>query len=166
MAREQDKYANVAAIRVTQSAANVETYGQILTGISLGEGRGMLIDSVSFKPTPATLALLAAANDWLTMAITTRNDLTDLNDITQAAILTALNISVLDLGVAASGIHSHVPLVQQFFPPMIVAAPRIFAAVDSSALASAGLADFRIHFRYVKLSPQEYIELAEAFVLS
>ncbi len=166
MAVIRDKYANIAALQVVQVSANVEQFGQILTGISLGEGRGMLIDSIEYRPAAGALQLVVGVADELLMIISNRDDITNFGDVSQRSIIDQVSISTNNFGTAVGMAQARLPIIHQFFPPRIIATPRIFCGVDSVSLASPATVYFRISFRYVKLSAQEYIELAEAFVLT
>ena len=51
--------------------------------------------------------------------------------------------------------------MHQFFPPIIRASPRIFLGAETVGFAGAGTFFARMYFRYIDLSTQEYLELAE-----
>ena len=159
----EDRFANVAAGEVVMSAANALTFTELLTGVSLGQGVGMLIDQIDYYPTEATAAEMATSADALVMGVTTSNDLTDLDDYKDRRIVHVIRS---EIQMTTSGaVYMKWPEVAQFFPPLILAAPRLYLAVDTSAYAAAATVRFRIYFRYVSLTPQQYLELAEAFLL-
>lgn len=164
-ARTEDRFANIAAIGVTQTAANSTNFTQMLTGISLGEGRGIIIDQIDYMPINQAIDELLIAADQIRFGIFSSDSITDFEDITQRRILHSAYLKAAVSGTPASWNVIKMPLVHQFFPPMIFAAPRLYAGVASAGFTAAITVYFRIYFRYVTLSPQEYIELAEAFVL-
>lgn len=162
----QDKYANVARQAVTLSAANTETFAELITGISLGMGIGMLIDQIDYYINQSHIEKLLAAGDSLTMGWTT-SSATGALGIDKSTTLHLMSISTgLIIGTPASGSVTHKqPEIFQFFPPIIIATPRLFLGGVSASLASAIGFNSRIYFRYIDLSTREYLELAEAFVL-
>lgn len=167
MARKQeDRYSNVAAAVVTETAAGTLTFTELLTGISLGQGTGLLIDQFDYYPNGATLELLVATGDRFLMGWTVNNTVSSLEPTT-SGVIHSMRMSVEPvIGTPASGGHPILmPVSFQFFPSMIVASPRLYLGVQSNSLTSAAAGRARIYFRYIDLTSQEYLELAEAFVL-
>lgn len=161
-----DIYANLATIRVTESGANTLTFVELLTGISLGQGIGLLIDSLEYHLDAGVLADMAAAGDAFTMALCTNQTMTSLNPENPGLVhTTRIQMDGVIGTPASSGKFSISPIVYQFFPSIIIAAPRVYAAAAGISLASAGGFRMRIYFRYITLSSQEYLELAETFLL-
>jgi len=159
----EDRFANIAAAEVIMTAADALTFTEMLTGISLGQGVGMLIDEIDYGTNKATFNLMNASIDAIHLGVTTSNDIDDIEDISDRRIL---HVTSMYMALVTSGIgYSTFPKVFQFFPPMIIAAPRIYLGMDTESLASAGTGRVRIFFRYVQLSAQQYLELAEAFIL-
>lgn len=163
MAEREDRFANIAAAEVVQSAADTLTFTEMLTGISLGQGVGMLIDEIDYGIKFSTFGFFATSADNLQIAITSSNDVLDIEDISDRRILHTF--LMYHRFVTSGADYLFWPKVFQFFPPMIIAAPRLYLAMDSISLGTAGTARTRIYFRYVQLSAQQYLELAEAFIL-
>jgi len=168
MARSQDNFANIAAIRVTESAANTLTYAELATGISLGQGIGMIIDGWDWKVTRAskTTALANAEGDGADLAMCTSNSLTDLTNFNDRRMILKADTYVQVTGAVTSQQQMSLGWKDTFSPPLIIAAPRLFFAVKGTGLTTALVVDFRLYFRYIDLSVQEYLELAEAFTLT
>lgn len=164
--KHQDKYANIARQDVLQSAANAETFEELQTGISLGQGTGMLIDQIDYYIPPATMELLLLASDQLICGWTTSDAAGALgNDRRTSLHVTQIALGPVIGAAASAGTPFVTPLAFQFFPALIIAAPRLFLGMDSESIAAAGRCSSRIYFRYIDLSAQEYLELAETFVL-
>ena len=164
--RPQDKYSNLASATVTQTAADTETFAEMLTGISLGQGRGMLIDQVDYFFPQAVVELLSATGDNLRFGWTTSNATAALGALARTTIHMMQLMKGPIIGTPASGSELLVlPLSDKFDPPLIVAAPRLFVAVASTSLGAVASITSRIYFRYVELTDREYLELAESFVL-
>lgn len=163
---QPDRFANIAAGDVTMSAANTLTFQEILTGISLGVGVGMLIDQIDYTPTSASIRELLGNADALFAAWTTSNGVSDIADASDRRVLHAFQEIPTIVGAVVSLAQSRWPAVYQFFPPIIVAAPRIFVAMNTSGAAAASRLRSRMYFRFVELSAQEYLEIAETFQLT
>lgn len=162
--KPEDRFANMASAKVVQSAANTLTFTELITGISLGTGVGMLIDQIDMIYTKETIALMTSDTDHVEAAWTVSDAPTVLG-VNDRRIIDYQQISRHDLGTAGTGILLKQPNIRQFFPPIIVAAPRIYLAMQSAGLASAGTLLSRMYFRYIDLTDKEYLEIAETFIL-
>jgi hypothetical protein len=163
----KDKYANLLSSEVTTLGVTIQST-EIQTGVSLGEGQGIVIDEIDYFLGAGVLTDLeaGAAGDYMFVGLFTQVP-TGANDFnpTNSRCIHVFKVIRSDFGVAANGLNVMMPIVFQFFPPMIVAAPRLYIACIASAAVSGGGVSLRSFFRYVKLSTQEYLELAESFVL-
>ncbi len=164
--RNEDRFTNLASGDVTETAANTLTYGELITGISLGVGIGMLIDEIDYLIGAGALDDLVAVGDTINAAWFTSNAPTAI-ELSDRRLIHMMRMNFPPtVGTPASASAPIVqPKVYQFFPAMIVAAPRIYFGVQGVSLAAAARVQSRIFFRYVDLSTQEYLELAEAFIL-
>lgn len=164
-----DRFANLASIEVTMSAADTITFQELLTGVGISGDResavGMKIDEIDFYPGRASFALMTTAADHIFMGLTVSNNVTDLDDITDRRILATASLTRVDLGVAASGGLIKLPIIAQFFPPIITAERRIYLGCSSVGLASAITLRCRIYYRREKLTKAELLELAETHLL-
>lgn len=165
MARKnEDRFANLMTAKVTLSAANVLTYVEVLTGISLGAGIGILIDAVEYFWDTATVAEMTADGDSLIAAWATSNRAIDLYELTDSRLIHQASLT--------KQYHSAVgfdflqrPIVHQFFPPMIVATPKMYLGFDTEGLTSPGVMRSKLYFRYIELTDKEYLEIAETNLL-
>ena len=158
MARSQDRFANIAAVEVVESAQNTLTYAELLTGVSLGAGIGILVDQIDYYLPPGTMDLFDAVADTLEFGWAVSNTPTEINAKDRNFIHTA----GVQIGLATQGgwlMQS--PLSFQFFPPIIRASPRLYLAVKGLVLGAAATIQSRLYFRYIDLTTQEYLELAE-----
>jgi len=164
--RPEDRYSNLATIINTETAANTLTFTELLTGISLGQGIGMLIDEIDYYPAAGSLEDLIDPADQLRMALTTSNAITDI-EIDNRAVIHQMHLTIQGaVGTPASGGEMRaLPFKHQFFPPLIVAAPRLYLGVAGVSLAAATIVRMRLYFRYLELTTKEYLELAESFIL-
>lgn len=160
-----DRFPNLLAARLTMSAANTLTFLELQTGAALGLSLGLMIDRVDYFPTTGSLQELIANTDYFQMGIATSNSLTDTTVITDARIISNKRLVPVLAGVAANVQLFQEPFVESYDPPLILASPKIYLFGFSAGFAAAGTFDCRIYFRYLKLTTQEYLELAEANLL-
>lgn len=156
-----DTYANIASATVVANGTTL-AFAELQTGISLGQGVGIIIDQIDYYYNRTGIGVLAD-NEEVVMAWTTSNTLTDLLP-TNSRVIHVDRLGRTDFGTAAAGTFKSIPVERKFTPPMIVAAPRIYLAIGAVASITQNF-NSRIYYRYIKLSAQEYLELAEAFVL-
>lgn len=167
MAKQTDKFANVAAVGVTESAAGTMTFAEMTTGVALGRQTGILIDQLDYYVDTTSLERLLATQDAIEIGWFSSNSMSSFNVADRRQLHQISITQGTIIGTPASGGTIHIsPMVYQFFPPMIIAAPRLFLGVLGTSIAQVLTIQSRMYFRYIDLSPQEYIELAEAFVLA
>ena len=166
----RDRFANFASIEVTQSAANALTFGSLATNMGfLGrrdQALAMVIDEIQYSPSNAGITLMSAGGDEIVMALTTSDQITDLEDITDNRLLDFNSILRFDAGTAASAIFRKFPDRKQFFPPIITAERTLFLAIGSVGLAAAITSRIRLLYRVETLTGSELVELSEVFRLT
>ncbi len=166
----RDRFANFASIEVTQSAANTLTFASLATNMGfLGrrdQALAMVIDEIQYSPGRTGMNLMNAAQDHWTMALTTSDLITDLEDLTDRRLLDFHEILLRVVGTPASHSFEEFPFRKQFFPPLITAERTLFAALDTIGLASAVTSRLRILFRVETLTGAELVELSEVFLLT
>lgn len=167
MAREQDKYANVLSANVTTAGSTIGNQ-ELTTGVSLGEGVGLLIDQIDYTPNDTIYTDFAAGDsgDYAKCAWSTQTlDASTEFQYDNSRVIHQLLMTRADYGTAGNAEIHLGPIVYKFDPAIIVASPKLFLNCICDAAISGGVFYSRIYFRYVKLSAQEYLELAESFVL-
>ena len=164
-----DKYANIATIGVTQSAANTLTYAELRTQVGIDSDRksasALIIDEIDYMIANAAVEEMTAANDRIDFGLTISNAVANMATITDRRILHAGYILRHDQGTAASAWMTRMPIVAQFFPPIPTAERSLFLGMGSNGLATAGVLTCRIYYRIVQLTQGEFLELAEVFRL-
>lgn len=163
---EESRFAKIARVRVTQSAANVLTFAEFQTGVGLaassilGEGTGWLIDQIDYYVRNLATAMVAQG-DILRYGITTSNAIAALEELEDQRILHAAErfIRLTTSGQA----ETLQPQTFQFFPALLWAEPTLFIASDGESLAAAADVVARIHYRTIELDTQLIFEVAQAF---
>lgn len=163
---EESRFAKIATVSVTQSAANALTFTGFQTGVGLqvgstrGKGIAMLIDQIDYycKNLSATVV---GTLDTLRYGITTSNQITAVEDLEDRRILHAAEVQI---AITTSGIvRFHQPHSHQFFPAMIWAEPELFFATDGESLGAAADMVCRIYYRIIELDQQLIFEVAQSF---
>lgn len=164
-----DKFANIATIDLTMTAANTLSFQELRTQAGIEPNRksaiAMIIDEIDYYPSRAMLQEITSGADFIALALTLSNAVSDLEDFADRRILHSAGINRLDSGTATSSKYFRLPWVYQFFPPLITADRSLFLGAISSGLASAGRIRMRIYHRVVEVTQAEFIELAEVFRL-
>lgn len=157
-----DKYANVAFGAVTMSAANTLTFAQINMGIGIFQRTAMLLHRVMFVPTAASMREIVAASDHVTMAITTSNRLTVLDDLSDPALICHMRIT--GVGVAVEPWRT--PLIFSFaeLPSggKLIAGNPIYGGMITAGAAAASAMKIQLDFSFVELTDADYLELVQA----
>lgn len=162
MASQRDQYANIANASAAVEDGTIN-FTEILTGISLGQGKGIVIDQIDYSLSISTLQAMDTDGDLVQFAWTASNSITTL-ELDQKSVIHKAQLNRVHAGTPANAIFIENPYIYQFFPPIIFASPRIYLAAKGTGL-TAGFVKSRLYFRYVDLSAQEYLEIAESFVL-
>lgn len=163
MATQQDKYSNIATLAVTMSAANTLTSQEMVTGISLGQGVGLLIDHIDYYPNSIMVGEMTATGDYIWWSVSTQ---AEKYLVTEPQVIDSGLLTQHDFGAGALRAHAlQWPIERYFSPPLIIATPRLYLNLVTNGLANPGNITCKIYYRYVKLTTQEYLELAEAYVL-
>ena len=159
----QDKYANIINASLLTAGASTVTQ-DISTGVSLGEGKGMLIDQIDYFLSAGCLSdfIAAAAGEFYKLSWSVQSDQFGYDN---SKVIHELDVVKWVTGTPANAFISLWPKVFQFFPPLILASPKLYFNGSGSASIAAVSVFARMYFRYVDLTPQEYLELAESFVL-
>jgi len=163
----EDRFANVFNATLDMTAANAVSFAQLNFGVSLRDRIGIVIDQLFWFPGAATLGEMTTNLDRIIMAITLSDQITSIADLSDNRIIFVEELQRLDFGTAAAATVIKKPIVSEFAPPIIVLPTRMFLAMDSVGLASAGHVDLRMHYRTVSISAETQLrEVLETFQLS
>lgn len=165
----RDRFANIASIQTTQSAANALTFSALNTNMGfLGrrdQALAMAIDQLEYHIEAAGHNLMVGTLDFIRMGLTVSDQVTNLEDVTDRRILDVFQISQVFV-TAVGALRIVIPTIHQFFPPLITAERTLFLGVNSLGFPSALTVRLRILFRVETLTGAELVELAEVFRLT
>lgn len=159
-----DQYANVAALDITESAANTLTVAKFAFPFSIMDKMGLLISRIEYEFANLSAALAASA-DQLLAGIATQ-DTVDLTSPTASSLVDVMKISRLDLGAAATGIVYWQPVVKDFSTlpggGILVAPNPLYGALMGVSAGAAGRVKLRMYYTYMELATDEYWQLVES----
>jgi hypothetical protein len=163
-----DEFSQVAALTVTEPAANTLTFVQLQgTSPGLFSHTAWIINQVEYYPAADDIGLLLQnAGDWVEFGISTTNKLTVLG-ISDANIVDIAQLITGQGAPAADQAHIHrLPIVRDFsnLPGggLIIPAYPLYGFVAGIGLANPFTVYIRLRFITKELKPDEYIELVEA----
>jgi len=157
----KDVYGNRAFEQVTQAAANDLTFEQIQFGVGLFQGIAMVISRVEWFP--SSIAEIVAASDRLEMALTNRDDLSDLSPTNQNVLVKACLA-----GAAIPAVMHKDPVISDLSTlpggGLIIPANPLYMAVKTAGYAAAATINAIIYFVFRQLADSEYIELIQTIM--
>lgn len=158
-----DQRAQIAAIKVTESAANTKTVGLFAFPFSIMDKMALNIHRIEYWP---SYDQLVGTGDGMTIGLICAKDVTDLTVQTDPAIVHSVSYYRLDAGTAANYKVTRVPDTYDFanLPGggLLVPPNPLGVCIKGSSLGSAGVVWVRIHYTYLQLSTEEYWQLVEA----
>jgi len=165
----EDRYANIATISVTFSAANTATFQELPTQLGIQSDRktavAMLIDQIDYFTTNAALLEMTTAGDSIHWMLSISNGIANFLDFADRRVLHTTFLHRADFGTAAGGQLVQIPITKQFFPPLVVAERSLYLGGTSVGLASAAVIHCRIYYRTVTLTDSQFLEISEVFRL-
>jgi len=160
-----DKFANIAHLKVVESALNTLTFAKLeLANNLLSEKAAIIIHRAEMQTNAQSF--MNASGDYWNCAVTVSNAVTDISDLSQPEILFSWTMERLDLGAAASGMIQVSPWARDFtqLPGLgiIVPADRLYIGAAGNGLTTATTTKIRIYYTVMPLAVNDYWELIEA----
>lgn len=160
-----DKFANIAYLDVTESAANTLTFAQLVMANNLlSEKAAVIIHRMELKV--GDLASLNGTGDFFDAALCLSDRITTLSDLSQPEILAFVRFLRHDIGAAATGSILLDPVIRDFtnLPGggLLVPADRLYIGAKASGAAAAMVATMRLYYTVMPLQVSDYWELIEA----
>lgn len=163
-----DKFCNIAALTVTESAANTLTYTKLEFGTAVFEKVGLLLHRLELFFNPG-VADIPQTEDSGTVALTIGNSLASILTIaaySDPAIIDKFFICNKISGTPAVQFWTTGPMIHDFsgLPGggILVPAQPIYAAIQGLSAANPLTASLRMLFTYLPLKPEEYWELVSS----
>lgn len=163
-ASKKDLYTNFAFGSVTASAANVLTFAQIISGVSIHEKVAWIIHRVEYYFSALTIADMDNTADLLQVALTGSDSLASL-EVDEARIYDKLDYLTRHDGTAASAQYIEQPFIHDYSQMpgggLLIPPHPLFCAIVSTGFTIAVVAVARIYFTYKSLTSEEFWELVQ-----
>lgn len=163
-AKALDKYANVAAIQVTESAANTQTSAKFAFPFSIMDKTALLISRIEYDL--QSWDSFNSSNDLCTLALIAAASVVNMRNPIDPLIIDWVAFKRLDIGAAASGLIGQVPTVKDFtnLPGggILVAPNPLYFALAGVGCAGVNTANIRIFYSYMELGTEDYWQLVES----
>lgn len=159
-----DKFANIAAVSVTESAAGTATFTKFAFPFSIMDKMALLISRIEYSF--GNIVQLNTSGDYIIAGLTVSNTLTDLSTQSDSQIIDSSKLLRQDIGTAASGQLYSLPVIKDFanLPGggLLVAPNPLYAGIISSGAGGVTVAWLRMYYTYLELDTDEYWQLVES----
>lgn len=166
-AKVTDQFANKAIQRITTSAADTLTFGELNFAAGVFQRIAIVIHRVVYTPGTASVGALVTSSDILYFAITVSNGITDLA-LTHPEIIDLLRMQGYQAGTAASGDAKDTTIIHDLsmLPGggWIIPASPIYLAASSAGIGATVNCDIELDFTFRELADADYIELIQSRV--
>lgn len=160
----KDTFANLAAIRVVESAAATQTSAKYNFPFSIMDKTGLIISRIEYW-LPSLVALNTSA-DIVYVALTTNATVADIANQTDPLIVDIMSVIRTDVGTAASGLLDAMPIIKDFSSlpggGLLVAPSPLYAMIQGVGTTPAIAAYVKLFYTYVDLNTDEYWQLVES----
>lgn len=161
-----DKYANIAYLNVTESAANTLTFAQLQLATTLISEKAAVIIHRAEMFLVNTLNAITSSGDYTDVGISLSDRVSAIHALDEPENLFFWRTQRFDFGAAASGQFVHDPQVLDFTQlpggGILVPADRLYIGICGSGEAAANSAQVRLHYTVKPLQVAEYWDLIEA----
>lgn len=159
-----DKFANIAAISVTESASNTQTSAKFAFPFSIMDKVGLIISRIEYWL--SSPSLMDTTTDSIFMGLITASSVSDLAVMSDPLIVDTTKYQRQDYGTAASGMIFQAPYVKDFSSlpggGLLVAPNPLYAAIKGSGCSAATSFWLKLFYTYMELQPDEYWQLVES----
>lgn len=162
-----DQFANIASIGVTESAANTLTFKKLETGISLMDKAAWVISRIEYYLSNLTLTQFADDGDMLDIGLVTRNNLTNIVNPADPAVVDYLTVVYMETGALSGFAFNFIPQVVKDFASLpgggLVVPPNpLYLAAKGTGCAAANSITARIYYTILELVPDDMWQLMQA----
>ncbi len=164
--KNADKFANIAHLQVTESAAGTLTYAQLSMANTLMSERFAMIIHRAEVTISNIHSQFNAAGDTANFGLCLSDRVTNITDLSQPEVLFMGQLVRVDFGAAASGYFFERPVVYDFtlLPGggLLVPADRLYIGAQGVSLVAALTVAMRLYYTVMPLDTADYWELIEA----
>lgn len=162
--KKEDRYANLAAMTVTQTVLNTDVYGSFNFPFSIMDKIGLIISRIEYQPT--ALNQLDADQDSILCAITVANNVADPHDVTDPRLVDYVSFIKRMDAAPTSSFLEQIPVVKDFSTlpggGLLVAPNPMYLLVHTGGAAAVMGCRVRFWYTWFTMAPDEYWELVES----
>lgn len=162
--KKMDVYANLAAVKALESAANTLSYALFDFPFSIMDKMGLLINRVEYFF--GSISQLNTTGDECIVGLIAAKSISDPTVQNDPVMLDSMKIERDDFGTAASGTINWQPLIKDFSAlpggGILVAPSPLSAFIKATGAAAACQCWIRMYYTYMSLSTEEYWQLVES----
>jgi len=162
--KKADSYANYAALKVTESAANTQTSAKFAFPFSIMDKTALIVNRIEYWW--QNQGDLNSSGDYSTAALTVGASVVDITNQADPIIVDTARILRIDYGAAASGMMYTMPLIKDFSAlpggGLLIAPSPLYVMIQSVGAAAALAVWIKMFYTSVSLSSDEYWELVES----
>lgn len=162
--KKTDSFANVAALNLTESAANTQTSAKFNFPFSIMDKMALIIHRLEFDFTSPDQ--LNSSGDQILAGITAAATVSDMGNPTDPLIIEMMRIQRIDMGAAASGMLLHGPYVKDYSSlpggGILVAPNPLYGMIKATGAAAVTTIHIRAYYTYIELATDEYWQLVES----
>jgi len=159
-----DKWANIAAVLITEAAAGTIAYTKFAFPFSIMDKVGIVISRIEYWM--GGFGTIDHATDGIILALIAANSITSISAQNDPAILDSIKFTRNDYGTAAAAEILQVPYVKDFSDlpggGILTAPAPLTAALQSFGCTGTTTAWLKLFYTYINLSTDEYWEMVES----
>lgn len=162
--KKSDTFANVAAIKVLESAAATQTSVKFSFPFSIMDKMALIINRIEYWF--PSFVMLNTSGDIFYSALTASASVVDISNQADPLIIDNMALVRSDYGTAATGVLTETPFIKDFSAMPgggILAAPSpLYGMVQGVGTTPAALCFLKLFYTYIELSTDEYWQLVES----
>jgi hypothetical protein len=159
-----DQFANIAAIGVTETAANTMTSAKFAFPFSIMDKMALLINRMEYWF--EGFSALNSQEDNIVGCLTTASSVISINNQADPQIIDSCRLVRVDIGAAASGVLLGQPFIKDFSTlpggGLLVAPSPLYAMIKGTGNAAVTGLQLKLFYTYMELSTDQYWELVES----
>ncbi len=161
-----DKFANIAHLSVTESAAGTLAFAQLAMANTLMSERFAMVIHRAEVTISNPHSQFNASGDTASYGLALSDRITNITDLSQPELLFFGQTTRIDIGTAASGFFYERPQIFDFTDlpggGLLVPADRLYIGALGTSLVAVLTVSMRLYYTVMPLETSDYWELIEA----
>jgi hypothetical protein len=162
----KDKFAQIAYLSVTESAANTLTFAALNIATEVEKKKAMIVHRIEYNISTTNLEKILAVGDRMTFGISLSDSITSI-DLDKIEVFDRRVINFGAVLTSGNFAPNLMPIDIRFSDMpgggLVIPVKRLFLFMQASSLATATGLTARIWYTLLDLTPADYLELVDAF---